>query len=52
MNIIKDTFIVNVDRKNGSFNTLDDPSERIPVPNIKEKENGNINVFNAILTKQ
>ena len=39
-------FMVNLHRCNGSFNTLDDPSGRIRVPN-KTKE-VNLNVFNTI----
>ena len=37
-------FMINLDRCNGSCNTLDDPSDKICVPN--ETENLNLRVFN------
>ena len=40
------TFMVNLDRCNGSCNFLDDPSGRICVPN--KADDINLNVFNMI----
>ena len=39
-------FMSSIDRCNGSFNTFDDPSGRICVPN--KTEDINLNVFNMV----